>query len=1397
MSVSISAISSMKLQENNWNEWRIYIRGRLMTKGLLSYIDKLSVISNMSEDQQMADQKAHGLIIESISSDQYQWIEDAPTAHAAYKALRAHHEPNSNNARVSLLSEYGSMNWNTKQETLAAYLQRFKTVTRKLHQLNVKEPEDVTVSKLLATMPWSLRGVTLQISVTPAERQSVAATCLLLEEEYKQAIRQGEIKAPSGGGNDERALQALAKARTGQTKCTFCKKLGHNADACRKKTAAKSPSNRQTCSYCKKLGHSEDTCRKKAADKSHFTDAGNVASTSVDTYFLLAHTSDQPSSVTPDFFGLHVSPAAIILDSGASSHMTGSIDNLTDVKPCAKNVMVANGAIVPTTQSGTLTLSTASGNTLVLRDVLHVPGMSATLLSIPTIVSKAPDSTRVSFTGPKCEISLNARIIATGTVSQHGRMYLLDAQIVHSSAALATNDTSLWHQRIGHAPISLLRKCAALNLGVPSSLADTQSSCSACGKFKTHRITVPKTSSRTFSPGECWVSDSKGPFRTESIGGARFYTLYMDAVTRFKIIKFHASLDSATQQANFAEVAAWSQRQTGRPVKIFRSDNGSEYTSTAFNNWLAKRGITHETSTADAQWQNGLAERAHRTIMEMALSMLHHSRMGRRWWAEAINTAVTIINQLPDSTNTTKPPVEAMTGHKPDLSKTKVFGCKCFLLMRKPDSRDKLAPKAYACVFLGYSDSKKAYKLYDLDRRVITHGVHVKFHETEFFSDRTDPDISILQDDEDATQPTPLKVITPSTAASDSQPPAPQAQPSPYRSHDASWNPATSHFRMPPSSRDTPSPAPTTATPSDTPRYPIRFRAPSRKAVESGFRIPQSDSSHDTASLSIDGVEYACMAHTTAPDDPQSRKEAMSGPDRDKWIAAEKAELDSLTAKGTWSIKPLPPGRKPIGTRWVYRRKTDADGNFIRYKARLVCQGFSQVPGIDFTDTFSPVVKMTTLRTVLALVNSLGMLCEQADADNAYVQADLNTPIFARQPPGYDDGSGFALYLLKALYGLRQSGLEWFTHETDKLKILGFKPCPVDPCLFTRSTKEGIEIICVYVDDLLIATHTQAAMDSLFKDLKLHIELKRQGPIHHLLGIKISRNLDQGIITMSQGALAQKTLAKFDLIGCHSKRTPELMGTEDLWHDDKQPSSDEVSYRSIVGSLMYLAICTRPDLAHTVGRLARHVAAPREPHMVGAKRALRYLAGTINLGISFNSKETCLTAYSDASWANKPDRKSTTGWIFSLAGGPTAWKSIRQRIVALSTMESEYIALADASKELLWQHQLLKTLGIPQSKTKMHCDNQSAIATANTVAITERSKHIDVRYHFIRELILNNTMTLLFTRTTDMLADALTKPSNFDAISKFVSALMHSPSASTAIPQSKKSITQKKGEQML
>lgn len=344
----------------------------------------------------------------------------------------------------------------------------------------------------------------------------------------------------------------------------------------------------------------------------------------------------------------------------------------------------------------------------------------------------------------------------------------------------------------------------------------------------------------------------------------------------------------------------------------------------------------------------------------MTLYMPHHSDMGHRWWAEAVNTAATLISSLPDLSNAVKPPIEAITGHKPDLSKAKVFGCKGFLLVRKSYSSDKLATKA------------QVYKLYDMDHQIITHGVHVKFHELEFFTDSLELDTSILEDKEDEAKPPPLKAAPPD-AQFNSKPPS-RADPN------ASWNQAMPHFRTPPFSRESiPGPVLTTETPSATPRYPICLRAPSRKFIDSGLRTPQSDFIQDTASLSIDGVEYACLAHPITPDNPQSRKETVSGPDRNKWIISEKAEPEYQRQLVTHTT-PSPDG------------STDADRNINRQMTRLVCQGFSQIPGIDFTDTL-PVVKMRTIRTILVIVTSLGM---EADADNAYIQADLNTLIYAR-----------------------------------------------------------------------------------------------------------------------------------------------------------------------------------------------------------------------------------------------------------------------------------------------------------------------------------------------------------------------------------------------------------------
>jgi hypothetical protein len=945
---------------------------------------------------------------------------------------------------------------------------------------------------------------------------------------------------------------------------------------------------------------------------------------------------------------------------------------------------------------------------------------------------------------------------------------------------------------------------------------------------------------------------------------------------------------------NFEAIVAMSERQTGRPVKIFRSDAGSEFTSNAFENWLSTKGIKHELSAADNQWQNGVAERTHRTLMEMALAMLTHARMARRWWAEAVNTAAFICNRILHTTTCVKTPIELFTGHVPTLANMRVFGCKCFNMVKAPERRNKLAPKATLCVMVGYMDNMKAYKLYDVENNKMIHGVHVKFLETEFFGESDLPDM--LDDDEDDSDDDDLNGSTNTDDAIDydavtasntiaNTPPVrftlpvttrapidPPKRTSPFKSPPsflqsrtqasaASFKSAIQKISnkidailpaSPRTPRMTPSAAPPAVphsqtaleapyfvsprpetpqnslgdgilsslrrpadfvpvyneqplNPTDTNRQqptsmssmphgmiqsprtsgrnrkpPARFLSYANGASDApleGYQWPDDNDdaiiSEDTVLYRVGGIDYACAAvplqlHPI----PNSHKEAMASPDWRQWKAAEEAEVAQLLKLQCWTVSSPPKDRKIIGGRWTYARKTDAEGNVVRWKARWVLKGFNQIAGVDYDESSSNVIKMTSVRAICAVATARDMVLEQADAINAYIQAKLERPIWAVEPEGHETSPGKSALVVMALYGLNQSGHEWETHCKKQIAALGWKQSPHDPCVFTRGKGPNMEIMGTYVDDFIVAATTQGKMDSIMNELSLKMNLKRQGPLHYMLGVRITRDASQHRLTMTQDAYADKVLERFNMTTCHPVATPEVADQEDLWYDESQPSVDQGEYRAIIGSLVYLMVCTRPDIAHAVQRLSCHLHAPRAPHLVGAKRVLRYLAGTKQLGIQFGNGDPILTGFCDASWATRPDRRSTTGFCWMFLGGMLMWKSVRQRITALSSCESEYIAAAEASRESVWLNGLMRDLGSEQGCLTLFCDNMSAIATANSTAINERTKHIDVRHHYLRELVRGGVLSMRFVPTTEMVADALTKTATKHSIQKFTAWTM-------------------------
>jgi molybdopterin-guanine dinucleotide biosynthesis protein A len=524
------------------------------------------------------------------------------------------------------------------------------------------------------------------------------------------------------------------------------------------------------------------------------------------------------------------------------------------------------------------------------------------------------------------------------------------------------------------------------------------------------------------------------------------------------------------------------------------------------------------------------------------------------------------------------------------------------------------------------------------------------------------------------------------------------------------------------------------------------------------------------------GASFAFAAHTLSTlADPKNYNEARRRPDQQQWLKATKEEYTSLLTHGTFTLVPLPPGRKAIGSRWVFKTKRNGDGSVARYKARLVAQGFSQRPGVDFVpdELSAPVASLDSIRTVLAVAAYHSWEILQMDVDTAYLNAAVAEEIYMRQPPGFvnatKDGEPFVCLLHRSLYGLKQAAYNWNQTITEFFIEMGFQASSQDLCVFTRTQGRAATIIVLYVDDLLITGNSPAALQSTKAKISQRFKTKDLGNVGTLLGMQVTRDREKGLLKITQTRYVEEMLSRYGLQDSNPVLTPSEPG-ESLSQDDCPTTEQErrrmqqAPYANLVGSLMYAARGTRPDIANAVRVLARFIQNPGEKHWRAAKRVLRYLSGTRDLGITYHRAgepggAAGLAGYSDADWAGDLDnRKSTTGTAFMLAGGVISFTSKLQTVVARSSTESEYIALFEAAQTAQSLRQLLKDVGEPQHEpTPLYEDNQACIIISNPKAYTKKSRTIDVKYHFTRELVEKGEICVLPIPTAQQLADICTK----------------------------------------
>ena len=502
-------------------------------------------------------------------------------------------------------------------------------------------------------------------------------------------------------------------------------------------------------------------------------------------------------------------------------------------------------------------------------------------------------------------------------------------------------------------------------------------------------------------------------------------------------------------------------------------------------------------------------------------------------------------------------------------------------------------------------------------------------------------------------------------------------------------------------------------------------------------------------------------------DEPLCYKEAVEGSNSDKWKAAMKEEMMALGKNGTWDLVELPKGRKTVGCKWVFKLKRGVNDTEDRYKARLVAKGFSQKAGIDFHEIFSPVVKIVSIRIVLALVALFDLELQQLDVKTAFLHGDLDEEIYMEQPEGFVQhrNAKFVCRLKKSLYGLKQSPRQWYKKFDSFMLSQKYVRSEYDHCVYFKQLNNGIFIILVlYVDDMLLASKSIEEINRLKAQMARTFDMKDLGAARQILGMEIFRDRSNGKLWLSQQKYIEKILLRFGMnnvkpvsvpLASHFKLSSSLCPNT----DEEKDYMSRIPYANVVGCLMYAMVCTRPDISHAVGVVSRYMANPGKEHWSAVKWVLRYLRGTSSYCISYNKSSEYVCGYVDSDFAGDLDkRRSTSGYVFTLAGGAISWMSKLQNIVALSTTEAEYIAASHACKEAVWLKGLLGEFGRLQDNIRLLCDSQSAMHLAKNPAYHSKSKHIPIKYHFVRQVITERGVSLEKVHTKENCADMFTKP---------------------------------------
>ena len=820
----------------------------------------------------------------------------------------------------------------------------------------------------------------------------------------------------------------------------------------------------------------------------------------------------------------------------------------------------------------------------------------------------------------------------------------------------------------------------------------------------------------------------------------------------------------------------WETR-SGQKMTKLKTDRDGVYTSDVFSRWTKAEGIEHKFTAPDSS--AGPAEKKIDTIQKRARAMLNFAADSGGlplstydyMWDEAMSYAMTVDWMMPTSSPATGgvSPWEFRTGETPPLKYLHPWGCKAIAHVINPG---KFKNKGRLCMFLGLAkNGDDGYRLYDFSTKSVFHSRSVKFYENEFFGRaprrHTDTAPGDLRDDEDSTPPSHSNKIwhwLPPEGVSKEE-----VEDFDYTPHHEEEE--ENDYEDPNSTRGARPRAQTQVF------DPTGWDAAWRHDMAIANTMTASENGHEQLKL-WKNSEHDTRPRLPAGMIPANDNIAMHSEEREQWKGAKNNERKSIRENGAMrkmKRSEVPKGRRPIKCKWVFDIKKNSDGSVERYKARLVAKGFLQREGLDFTDTFAPTPALASVRLVAALSLSLGFSVHHQDVKTAFLIPTLppDQRVYMEAPPGDNMHPDECIELLKCLYGLRQSAFKWNEEIDSLLRRRNFVPIAGDSCVYIHRDKhQNIDcIIAVHVDDILISAGP-LMMSAVKRTFAKEYEMKDLGVLSWYLGMKFTFAPDGSSVEISQKTFTEEILRQYRMDKANCVDTPAIQHSRPSKEGKKKPmkldKQEEAldtwmnghSYRGLIGSLQYLAAGTRPDISYAVGIAARAVASPSREDWKGCMRILKYLRGTLNHGLRYNKDEQLdITGWSDSDWAGCLDtRMSTSGYVFTFAGGAISWKCKRQSIVARSTAEAELVALDLAAREALWLRKLKIELGIGEgSNIKIHEDNEAAIAISAEHRRTQRTKHIDIQYFAISDDVLTGRLSVAPVASSENTADIFTK----------------------------------------